>query len=302
MILSQKRLNSDATTIKIDDVFENTVYSLSLSNAKIFDAVKTIEPHSNKMIATFNNLILKVNANGCQNYDIVLQDLDTNNVRGVVAFKNGIVMDIYSNMSKLNYMVASTATASYDACKRETVKLFDLLGEKSNEDEHTSTPCLLGKYQSFKENKALYSQLQSNMPANVSFATTQVCMMTGLLTAVGLNSSQCDDSLVIVNNSQVVKLSKDFWNAFYSFEPSKRRASVVVKEDNNTCKRINLAVRWCPHKNLPLELQSIMEVPDINRNWCFLSGVRNHTAVAIAPSLTYNVSKSQLTKYFVDTQ
>ena len=205
-------------------------------------------------------------------------------------------------MFKLNYMVAATATASYDACKRETVKLFDSLTEETNEDERRSASCKLGRYQSFKENKALYSQLQSNMPATMSFSKTQVCMMTALLTAVGLNNSQCDNSVVIINNSQVVTPSKDFWKAFYSLEPSKRRASVVVKDDDNECKRINLAVRWCPHKNLPAELQNIMKVDDINQEWCFLSGVRNHTAVAIVPNLAYDACKSPLTKFFVHPQ
>ena len=49
MILSQKRLDSDATTLKFYDKFENTVCSLSLSNQKIFDAVKTVESLGGKI-------------------------------------------------------------------------------------------------------------------------------------------------------------------------------------------------------------------------------------------------------------
>ena len=303
MILSKKRLDSDALVVKFEHKFENTVCSLSLSNQKLLNVLRKAEPHVDTVIAQFDTCMLKLAKHARQHYDVVLHDLETDTIRGAVTFKEGMVVDKYANMSKMKHLVASTATASLAACEREAVKTCLSLHTRTQEDnDDVQALCVPGKYQSLKENKTLYSQMQSNMPSHMPFANTQVCMMTALMTAVGLNSAACNQSLIIINNSRVMTMGMDFWKALQSLEPSKRRATIVVKADGNTCKRFNLAVRWCDHITLPSELQSALNVPNVNREWCFLSGLQNNTAVAIAPTLTSEISKTSLMKFFADSR
>lgn len=302
MILSKKRLDADASIMKFENEYENTMCSLSLSNSKMFNVMKQAKPNETTLIIQFDQLMLKLAVHGRQYYDVVLQDSETDTIKGKVTFKEGVVEDKYANMSKMKNLVAATATASLAACEREAVKTCSLLHTRTLEsDFYEQSLCVPGKYQSVKENKALYSQMQSNMPLRMPFPKTQLCMMKALMTAVGMNNAKCKQSLVLINNSRVMTMNMGFWKALHSLEPSKRRATIVVKADGDTCKRFNFAVRWCEHKSLPTELQNIVNVSNVNCKWCFLSGVQNNTAVAIAPTSTSAISKASLINFFVDS-
>ena len=300
MIVWQKRLDCDASVIKFTNSDCNTYCSLSVSNNKIFDAIKNLSPHTQQVIAYNANVALNICKFGTQHYALMLINAQTNNCMGRVVYKNGIVLENSSKMRKLKHIVESTATASNAACLKNTALVCAGMPMTVNNE---STSLTLGSYQARRENKLLFSKICSNSDGQIKFNQMQGLVLSAVLFAVGMRGDHCANKIIIANVQQAINMEQDFWQAFNSCEPCKQRASVVTKLENGSPCRNNFAVRWCAHDNLPAKLQNFASDTCSSKEWCFIMGTQNNTAVAIAPCVMSDMRHLpiQLNQFFQDS-
>jgi len=271
-----------------------------VSNRKIFDSIKTSSVNAEQLIAYNDNVALKLCKFGPQQYELILSNPHTSNCMGSVLYNNGIVCDNLKNMRKLKQIVQSTATASNAACSKNTALVCASADLTCNTELSSTT---LGSYQARCENGFLFSKIHSNLNVQASFNQTQGLVMSALLFAVGMHGKHCANKIIIANAQKAISMQQEFWQALNSCEPCKQRASVVTKLENGGPHRINFAVRWCEHDNLPAKLQDFVSGNCANKEWCFIMGTQNNTAVAIAPCVMENMHNLpiQLGDFFQDS-
>lgn len=300
MIIWQKRLDCDASVIKFSNSDCKTYCSLSVSNKNIFDAINNSSINTEQLIAYNANVALRISKSGAQQYELMLSNPHTNKCIGRVLYKNGIVFQNLQDMRKLKQIVELTATASNAACSKNTELVC---AAKAMACNTTAASFKLGSYQALCENNILFSKIHSNHNSQASFNQTQALVMSALLFAVGMRGDHCTNKIMIANSQQAVNMDEDFWKALVSCEPCKHRASVVTKLANGSPCRKNFAVRWCEHDNLPVKLQAFVSDNCSNKEWCFIMGTQNNTAVAIAPCVMVKMCNLpiQLNQFFQDS-
>lgn len=270
-----------------------------MSNDRLFQVINTARINTDEVIACNANIVLKVCKYGPQHYDLIMYHPSTDNCIGHVSYKDGLVCDNFHNMCTVKQIVQSTATASNSACLKNAALVCGCDALEIN-TAYASTK--LGKYQAQRENATLFSKIQSNMNSQLSFNQTQGLVMSALLFAVGMNAKNCAQKMIIANNQKALNMNKEFWQALNSYEPDKKRVSVVTRLENGKSRRMNFAVRWCGHDDLPSQLRNLLTDGCSNKEWCFVMGAQTNTAVAIAPGVLQSTAglPIQLCDFFQD--